>query len=191
VSAEFLGVSCRSYRSCIAVGQVRTSSGFVPLAESWDGRHWTAQTIPAPSGDNADTQLEAVSCHSRTVCMAVGTAGGGHSFQTLAERWDGTAWTIVSMPRIGGANAANNLVSVSCPHTGRCAAVGDAMVQNKVRLLAEHWNGARWTVDATVPPHTNTSAFGGVSCVPGQGCVAVGGYSTRSGKFGPLAEENF
>jgi hypothetical protein len=191
-SGELLGVSCRSFRSCIAVGTAETSSRqSVPLAESWDGHQWTAQVIPVPSGSNTNTTLEAVSCHSATGCMAVGLAGGPRADQTLAEQWNGTAWTIVNMPRVGGLNAANGLAGVSCPRANRCTAAGDKLVRRKIRLLVEQWNGTRWTVGAPVQPtHIQTSAFGGVSCLAKQGCIAVGGDNTRTGKMVPLAEQH-
>jgi len=196
VSGEFLGVSCRAYSSCIAVGEVETSSrSIVPLAESWNGHQWSTQEAPAPRGVNADTSLQAVSCHSRTACMAVGGRGDGHTFQTLAERWDGTAWTIVSMPRIGGGKAQSYLYSVSCPGAAQCTAVGQRTVQDNRGLLAENWKGTRWRVAHTVkPPGIGDNSFDGVSCLAGQGeqdCMAVGNYTaTTTGRDGLLAEQH-
>jgi hypothetical protein len=58
-------------------------------------------------------------------------------------------------------------------------------------LLAESWNGRRWTVQATVEPtNAHRSAFGGVSCLAKQGCIAFGVFSTRSNKPGLLAEQH-
>ena len=191
MTGEFLGVSCRSYRSCTAVGTISTSTGFGPMAASWNGRSWTVQNVPSPSGVLTDAPLNAVSCPSATDCMAVGIAGTGRGGPTLAEQWNGTAWTIVSTPRLGGANASTGLESVSCPRASRCTAVGFRTVKRKTRLLAEQWTGTRWTVGAPVlPANAKTSGFGGVSCLAKVGCIAVGGYDTRSSNGIPLAERH-
>jgi hypothetical protein len=165
------------------------------MAASWNGRRWTVENVPSPSGNNAGTSLEAVSCHSATDCMAVGSAGpapsGPGGFQTLAEQWNGTAWAIVSTPRLAGAHAVANLVSVSCPRAARCTAVGFLTVRRKTRMLAERWNGARWTVGVPVTPaQAKNSGFSGVSCPARQACIAVGGYTTHTGKGGMLAEQH-
>ena len=71
------------------------------------------------------------------------------------------------------------------------AALGTMTLRNKTRLLAENWNGTRWTVGAPVaPPHVKSSAFGGVSCLAKQGCIAVGSYLTFKEKLFPLAEQH-
>jgi hypothetical protein len=190
-TGDFNGVSCRSYRSCVAVGDIQTPSAFGPMAATWNGRSWTVENVPSPPGPSTDTTLEAVSCHSTTECIAVGAAGGPGAFQTLAEQWNGTAWTIMSMPRLGGAKAASNLASVSCPRAARCTAVGHTIIRNKSRLLAEHWNGTRWMLQAAVKqPFAQNSAFNGVSCLAKQGCIAVGDYNTHNGKNALLAEQH-
>jgi hypothetical protein len=125
--------------------------------------------------------------------MAVGVAGGpsASSFRTLAEQWNGTAWTIVSMPKIGGPNEENGLAGVSCPRAANCTAVGNLTIRHKRKLLVEHWNGTRWTVgDPAVPPRHHLDAFSGVSCLAKQGCIAVGDYSGLGGKTFPLAEQH-
>jgi hypothetical protein len=161
------------------------------MAASWNGRSWTVENVPSPGGPSTDTTLQAVSCRSTTDCIAVGIAGGPFAFQTLAEQWNGTAWTIMRMPKLGGAKAASGLGSVSCPGATRCTAVGDTTIKTKTSLLAESWNGIRWTVQATVEPSVaQSSAFGGVSCLAKQGCIAFGSYSTHSGKPGLLAEQH-
>lgn len=187
---EFLSVSCQSARSCTGVGEYQTSSGFGPLAESWNGRHWTIQNVPSPAGDNI-ISLQGVSCHSATACTAVGNAGTGGASQTLAEQWNGTAWAIVSMRRFAGSRTEASLLSVSCPRAVWCTASGDITQYGKTRLLAEHWNGTRWTVDATVTPaHAQYSALAGVSCPVTGGCIAVGSSISSTGKERPLAEQD-
>jgi hypothetical protein len=94
----------------------------VALAERWDGTSWKVQIItPDPKGATA-SGLNAVSCTSATVCIAIGdyTTSTGTSL-TLAERWDGTSWKIQT-PVFGVINSGLN--DVSCATATPCVAVG-------------------------------------------------------------------
>jgi hypothetical protein len=52
---------------------------------------WSIQGVPSPAGAS-NVALNGISCLSRTLCIAV----GGSSLGTLAEGWNGTAWSILS-----------------------------------------------------------------------------------------------
>ena len=73
-------VSCTTATACTAVGEAVDPSGNdSPLAESWNGKIWSAQSTPSPAGASG-AELPGVSCVSATVCSAVGTeqlSGGG------------------------------------------------------------------------------------------------------------------
>ena len=172
------GVACMTARSCIAVG----SNSGAALAEQWNGTRWTTMTVPDPGGAT-NVSLSSVACPAASSCTAVGTysdsTGGA---QALAETWDGTTWSIQSIPTppTGGFLS---LASVSCSAPGACVAVGgyyDSGVGDQT--LAESWNGTAWTIDTTVNP-TNFSRLGSVSCVSATACTAVG-FATA----GALAE---
>ena len=76
----------------------------VTLAERWDGTAWTIQPTPEPAGRRIST-WRGVSCTSATACTAVGYYRNSAGIQvTLAERWNGTAWTIQSTPNPTGAH---------------------------------------------------------------------------------------
>jgi hypothetical protein len=190
VTTELLGVSCRPGRSCEAVGEYESNPGSAPLAESWDGHRWAIQTVPSPSGA-IFTTLGAVSCRFAAACTAVGNAGGNGASQPLAEQWNGTAWTIARTPHLSGGRVEAGLDSVSCPLTVWCTATGSQIRYGREKLLAEHWNGTRWTIAATVPfPHAQLTELGSVSCPVRGSCVAVGSLVTGPGKQRALAEEN-
>ena len=56
--------------------------------------------LPLPDG-KTDAGLGGISCTSATMCMAVGEASDGASNRDLlAEQWDGTAWTIKTVPSL-------------------------------------------------------------------------------------------
>ena len=98
---ELLAVTCVSASDCWAVGDYHTDSpvgaAYQTLIERWDGTSWAVVTSPntLPTQDNF---LKSVTCVSASDCWAVGYYLAGIVYQTLIERWDGTAWTIVSSP---------------------------------------------------------------------------------------------
>jgi hypothetical protein len=76
----------------------------------------------------------------------------------LAERWDGTSWTIQPTPSPAGAFDTNPPV-VACPSLSACTAVtGYANIVQKV-TLAEQWSG---TGLAVVLPASTPAARDGL-----------------------------
>jgi hypothetical protein len=130
------GVSCPTTTACIAVGGLGT-----PVADSWTGTAWTAQAVPLPAANNGG-QLSSVSCISATDCVAVGywiESTGPHL--TLAEHWDGTAWTIEPTPNPSAA-VVSYLSGVSCTAPTSCTAVGYYQNQSNLNVtLAEQYSG--------------------------------------------------
>jgi hypothetical protein len=116
------GLSCVSASACTAVGYWQNSSGNQSvLAERWNGTAWSVQPAPDPGANGAS--LSAVSCVSASACTSVGfydTNSGGQ--RTLAEVWDGTAWSV--QPAASPANAGSQLNGVACRAPGTCTAVG-------------------------------------------------------------------
>jgi hypothetical protein len=101
-----------------------------------------------------------VSCSAPDAC----TAAGSYTIETqltLAERWDGTAWTIQATPNPDGGG---EFTAVSCPSAAACTAVG-------VNFAAT-WDGTSWNLQAT-PALPLDYYLSGVSCTT-TGCVAVG-----------------
>lgn len=90
------------------------SSGATPFAEQYNGSTWTTVPMATPTG-STQTTFAGVTAISATDLWAVGnylTAAGDYS--TLAEHWNGTAWSIVASPNVKGATD-NQLTSVSAP----------------------------------------------------------------------------
>ncbi len=177
------GLSCPSATACVAVGWGWDSSGHeVPLAERWDGSSWTIERPPSASGASY-SRLYGVSCSSGTACTAVGYSLASSGNVTLAERWDGSSWTIQSTPNVPA--GANRLYGVSCPSTVDCVAVG----YSPAGMLAERWDGTAWTIGTTPAPTDAYSELSGVSCASSTACTAVGGLvDSASGTHMTLAE---
>ncbi len=145
-----LGSTCANALSCWAVGvsiQFNGSGGYSPLAETWNGSTWTRVASPVPASEGG--AFFGVSCLNGSDCWAVGTVldesgGSGNPTATLAEHWDGSAWSTVSTPTPTGNGVAGAILqSVSCTSSSSCVAVGYSTDSNGENLnaLAEQWNG--------------------------------------------------
>jgi hypothetical protein len=195
-SADLTGVSCVSGTDCVAVGmsnyRLPVAGGMVtgggPLAEHWDGEAWTIMPTRRPAAIGAsrsnvpDARLLGVSCASSTACTAVGyytnfSSGSSLHSLTLAERWDGTRWTIQPTPTpepvAGGPQILGGVLhAVSCPSVAACMAGGEIPDGNSI---SEYWNGREWSIQKTDdPPGSLSASFTGVACTSLRSCVAVG-----------------
>jgi len=178
-------VSCTAARTCTAVGLFTNASGTdVTLAEAWDGTAWTIQSTANPPRATF-SELSGVSCTAASACTAVGNTASQSASSSLAETWDGTAWTIQPTPNpAGGANS--SLVAVSCASARACNAVG---FSPDGAILAEHWDGTSWTISVTPsPPGRPTSFLNAVSCATATTCIAVGNFNSSAVNLETLAE---
>jgi len=180
-TGQLFWVSCPAANSCMAVGTYTKPSGAgVTLAEQWNGHSWRILRTPNPAG-TAVSGLNGVSCTSASACIAVGASNPfWASAKTLAERWDGTRWTLQRTPAL----RQSTLVGVSCTSASACTAVGSS----RTGALAERWNGIRWTVQATPNPRQGSGFLSGVSCTSASACVAVGAANAFTPTATTLAE---
>jgi len=102
--------------------------------------------------------------------MAVGSAANGNYITPVAERWDGSAWTVT--PAIPPTPAGTGeLTGVSCPAWNFCMAVGD---ESGILALTEQWNGTRWTTEPGATGTAPDPVLAGVTCSSRTDCTAVG-----------------
>jgi hypothetical protein len=171
--------------SCIAVGGATDRHGVITIAEVWDGTDWHLEAMPAPKRGTKPF-LERVACTSDAACTAV----GGYRKQpsgklvTLAERWDGSAWTIQHTPNPGKLRV-GALYGVACTSSSACIAVGGPFM-----AFAESWDGSTWTIQNTPnPPDASDSVqLLDIACPRLTACTAVGYYFPESGGAESLAE---
>ena len=122
----------------------------------------TATVVTSPNPGVISNVLNSVSCVSDSWCAAVGEADG-----QLTLAWDGTSWTEVANPGLGG-----SLMMVSCATTSSCFAFGYSGTG-----LA--WDGVSWTQAPN--PLTQSGVSGQVlrlNCFTASRCIAVGAYLT-------------
>jgi hypothetical protein len=97
--------------------------------------------------------------------MAAGNYNNGAASVPFAETWDGTSWTVqtVPYPPKGG-----YMSGVSCTSPSDCVAIGRGSYM---------WNGTAWRYQrATRPAHSRTVRLDSVSCSSASSCTAVGSY---------------
>jgi hypothetical protein len=101
---------------------------------------WQPVPSPNPAGSTY-TQLNAVFTVSASRAWAVGqtrVAASGDGFEATIERWNGSAWKVVTGAPVSASASTVNGVSGSGPHD--VWAVG----ANADSSLIEHWNGQTW-----------------------------------------------
>lgn len=178
---ELNAVACRSDSDCWAVGTYGSNaSGRDTLVERWDGTSWTVVESPNTVSARSD-RLLGVSCAAAADCMAVGFDEGGGTTHTLAERWNGTAWSIENSPD-GPADPPldSPLHGVACASSSLCWAVGSQRQDGIDRTLVERWNGSAWSVfrspDIEPGGALRDNVLNDVTCASASACWAVGRY---------------
>jgi hypothetical protein len=201
-------VDCLTGSDCWAVGEASPAQGhddFLPifpdaggdqgLIEHYDGSAWAvvpSVSEPAPNGD----YLSAVTCVSAIDCWAAGSttgSSGGAPTGTLAQRWNGSSWSLVPTPTSPASlGAAGILTSVACLSSTQCwaTAAGDLGGSAFAPVPAiEAWDGSTWSVE---PSPTATAFLDNVACVRGDACWSVGSLGAVLGggeQFVPLIEQ--
>ncbi|HEU4682194.1 MAG TPA: S8 family serine peptidase, partial [Gemmatimonadales bacterium] len=196
---ELADVSCGGPNACMAVGSYMYPEEESPiwsspltLSESWDGSKWTIQKTvdPNPPGKSGtSSSLKGVSCATPSWCMAVGNYREKGVTAPLAEIWNGTAWSSVSVPALEG-KTVSGLDGVSCTSASSCVAVGGSYVEgNKMIAIAAYWNGSKWSIQ-TIPGFASDWRLSGVSCVSATSCFAVGTRQDAPGSSAIAAQWN-
>jgi hypothetical protein len=95
-----------------------------------------------------------------------------------------TTWAIQATPNPGSATGPA-LLGVSCPSANSCFAVGTDTNSNPsdqaTQMLAEHWNGSTWAIQATPSPSGSLDAdLTAVACPSTTSCIAVGENTTSA-----------
>src|SRR5262249_12570726 len=121
---------------------------------------------------------------STSACIAAGASNPfTPSAKTLAERWNGTRWTIQGTPN--PPQGGGELNGVACTSASACTAAGNSNAGN----LAARWNGHTCSIHTTPPPPgAHLPSRPTVPGPPAPACTAAGAYTTSSAASQPLAE---
>ena len=177
------GIACASASDCWAVGYYvnDTTFAYETLIERWNGTTWTIVSSPNSGTASPFNFLTGVTCGSASECWAVGHFFNGSVVVTLIERWNGTAWSIVSSPNTGPTQS-NSLFGVTCTSASDCWAVGNYEGDSGAQTLIERWNGIAWSIATS--PNTSpaqSNRLSSVTCPSPSNCWAVGNYESDSG----------
>lgn len=190
-SVTFNGVSCHTANLCTTVGSYEDTTGAtLTLAEQRISSTWTIQSTTNPG--TTSNELTGVSCHTATVCTAVGNyENSSGATVTLAEYWNGSTWTTQSTPNPVGVQSAI-LTGVSCALATSCTAVGSSVPSaGTSRPLAEHWTGSTWVIQPTpIPAGSKGTYLTGDSCALFSSCTTAGWFYTANGQTTNLIEAN-
>jgi hypothetical protein len=171
---ELTAVSARSSDDIWAAGNCcnNTQPNYGTLFEHWDGASW--QIVPSPNAPG-DNFLRGISIVPGTAdVLAVGFSREGPE-QPLAERWNGSTWSIASPPALPY-GVLNGVTAISSTDAW---AVGYYFKRRNGRTLVEHWDGQTWKVVASPNP-TKESRLSGVASVEGSSVTwAVGSCDPR------------
>jgi hypothetical protein len=131
-----------------------------------------------------------VSCPSAFSCVAVGEIiEGVGSFGTLAERWNGNAWSLTPYPPGSGPQS---ITSLSCTSPTNCVAVGapDPPQGEPANAVVDRWNGSNWSLEATPESNRTDDLLSSVSCASATYCLAIGeSYFVQTNGSTALAEQ--
>jgi len=164
--------SCTDGKNCTVVGWQASGS----LVERWNGSSWALQTVPNPSGGSA-AFLNGISCPAVSNCHAVGGyTKTGYPHALLTAEWDGSTWSLQTVPTPGGSTDAS-LGGISCPSNDYCIAVGTYTDAGSViHPVVERWNGTNWRIQTPPQPGPARTSLSDVSCTSSTACTAVGAY---------------
>jgi len=125
------------------------------LAAHWNGTTWTIVPTPSPQdGPSPINNLTGVSAVSPADVYASGFEGNVNN-QNFAKpyvlHWNGTAWSLVTLPNTGGEGS--QLFGVTALSASDVWAVGHTQESDGAILtLSEHFNGTAWSIAPTPDP---------------------------------------
>jgi len=175
------GVRSFSSTSAWAIG-VKSVQGFVrTLAIHWDGSSW--HEVSTPNANNSTNIFLAIGGSSSDDVWAVGWYfdPNDHKTLTLAEHWNGSAWSLAPTPNVDLQNELLG-VYVAAPNDAWAVGYHDDVGGTDGDVLIEHWNGSSWSVARA--PSIPFAAYAALSSIDGSSpddIWAVGlGYSSSS-----------
>src|SRR5215470_5788037 len=121
------GLSWNLVRSGLIAALLFPATGVLALGT------WTVVPTPNPSGGGQNV-LNAVTIVSPSDAWAVGEG----QYESLAEHWDGSMWSIVPSPNL---QTFTDIKGVAAVSSNDVWAVGD----NGDVGMTMHWNGSTWT----------------------------------------------
>ena len=118
------GVRAMSASNAWAVGSSYDGTADKTLIVHWDGSAWKQVKSPNPGGATRNNDLNSVAATTATDAWTVGEYDTGSGTRTLVLHWDGSAWTQVTAPNLGGSSIDDSFIAVGASTAGNVWAVG-------------------------------------------------------------------
>jgi hypothetical protein len=129
------------------------------VVQRYNGTRWSIVTSPdlLDHGANTWAGLSGVDSTSPASALAVGSATGAGSTGTaaVALRWNGSAWSRLTVPRTAGTSTA--FTAVKAFSASDAWAVGSTATTSVRKTLAMHYDGTSWTASPTPSPGTRNN----------------------------------
>ena len=188
-SDDLLGVSCKSAKSCLVVGDYYTSTSQSAasrvLALSYNGTSLRpTSSVPLPKGAT-NVAFAGVSCVTTRYCVAIGVAEGnsgpfGSSGSLIIiETWNGAKWTLRAAVASAGKTTVLEPSVVSCATSSFCVLAGTELSfssnSGSAKLYAASWNGKKLTTmkPAAVGRSEDYVEATDVSCATASNCAVT------------------
>jgi hypothetical protein len=159
------------FATAVATGAT-TLTGLTTPASASTGSIWQVETTVNPHATAmfpTDSTFASVSASGPDEAWAVGTFTNSQAVnKPLAEHWNGSTWTMETVPLPAGQTSAT-LSGVDDLSSTNAWAVGTINSSQSLTLI-EHWNGTSWSVVASPNPVTGTPGDGdGLTAIAGTG----------------------
>jgi hypothetical protein len=127
--------------------------------------------VKSPNATTGYNILNGVAVVAANDVWTVGQAANGNTYQTLVERWNGSAWSIIPSPNVVGSSSV--LTALSVVSANDIWAVGYSADTNfNNRSLTIHWNGTTWSIVSS--PSVNDDILFAVDAIASNDVWAVG-----------------
>jgi hypothetical protein len=131
---------------------------------------WVIQPSQNPGFSDS---LSGVAATSSTDVWAVGSRGSRQgNLTTLAQHWDGVAWSLV--PTLNPSSDQDWFSAVAATSPNDVWAVGTQVTGSVLTTLVEHWDGTAWSVSPSQNPSSTDNQLEGVSALSPTDVWAVG-----------------
>lgn len=181
------GVSARAANDIWAVGYFQaaqgTNSNSFTLTMHWNGAAWSIVPSPNPgvvSQNGVRQQLNGVVGIAANDAWAVGNtidtkSGSFGPDKPIAMHWNGTAWSLATLPNLGGGGALASITANSPTSVWAAGAAGGT-------TSVLHFNGTTWAPETIPVGADGQPLMRSISAVPGSASdVWAGGITLPAG----------
>jgi hypothetical protein len=142
---------------CVALS-IAAVAGVPTKASAQAATPWSIVSSPNDEGSNSLVAVDAsASDNAWSVGYYIDTEG---VYETLAERWDGSAWTLAETPNVGHyGNWLNGVATISSSEAWAVGYTAGNPATYTSTTLVEHWNGSAWSVVPSPNP-SNDPLYG-------------------------------